>query len=321
MIRAFPYSFVYPLLAHRVFDTDTDFLWDPKEFSVTPKLITRHGFCSALRMLAKRERHKVVEFVVEDQAYTDGVNIDLFDSTGYTYADVISLIQRPGFSRLSPGLLDKPLGYLHETLKQAENLKSLNIFNDGFNDSWGNYADTRFSLLIKSPLEQLQHLTLRGFKIDKNDLLTLLASLPSLRSLELRFSTFSSPYSLPPLLLDMRQRLGWGKRPVAMRPKVTFVWAGPTRLEGQIVKHVSYDLVDITDITELDEFEPAHERLNFSGRSQQQIRRAGWQAIYNGKVKNGLSSLECTQVLEIRDQRRSGNASIADCEHMFMILR
>ncbi|EWZ39480.1 hypothetical protein FOCG_09153 [Fusarium oxysporum f. sp. radicis-lycopersici 26381] len=222
---------------------------------------------------------------------------------------------------LSPGLLDKPLGYLHETLKQAENLKSLNIFNDGFNDSWGNYADTRFSLLIKSPLEQLQHLTLRGFKIDKNDLLTLLASLPSLRSLELRFSTFSSPYSLPPLLLDMRQRLGWGKRPVAMRPKVTFVWAGPTRLEGQIVKHVSYDLVDITDITELDEFEPAHERLNFSGRSQQQIRRAGWQAIYNGKVKNGLSSLECTQVLEIRDQRRSGNASIADCEHMFMILR
>jgi hypothetical protein len=44
-------------------------------------------------------------------------------------------------------------------------------------------------------------------------------------------------------------------------------------------------------------------------------------AIYNGKVKNGLSSLECTQVLEIRDQRRSGNASIADCEHMFMILR
>ncbi|PCD33271.1 hypothetical protein AU210_009499 [Fusarium oxysporum f. sp. radicis-cucumerinum] len=146
-------------------------------------------------------------------------------------------------------------------------------------------------------------------------------SLPSLRSLELRFSTFSSPYSLPPLLLDMRQRLGWGKRPVAMRPKVTFVWAGPTRLEGQIVKHVSYDLVDITDITELDEFEPAHERLNFSGTSQQQIRRAGWQAIYNGKVKNGLSSLECTQVLEIRDQRRSGNASIADCEHMFMILR
>ncbi|KAL7757975.1 hypothetical protein ACKLNR_012502 [Fusarium oxysporum f. sp. zingiberi] len=160
---------------------------------------------------------------------------------------------------------------------EAENLKSLNIFNDGFNDSWGNYADTRFSLLIKSPLEQLQHLTLRGFKIDKNDLLTLLASLPSLRSLELRFFTFSSPYSLPPLLLDMRQRLGWGKRPVAMRPKVTFVWAGPTRLEGQIVKHVSYDLVDITDITERDEFEPAHERLNFSGRSQQQIRRAGWQ--------------------------------------------
>ncbi|ENH65413.1 hypothetical protein FOC1_g10006796 [Fusarium oxysporum f. sp. cubense race 1] len=146
--------------AFLVFDTDTDFLWDPKEFSVTPKLITRHGFCSALRMLAKRERHKVVEFVVEDQAYTDGVNIDLFDSTGYTYADVISLIQRPGFSRL-------------------------------------------------------------------------------LRSLELRFFTFSSPYSLPPLLLDMRQRLGWGKRPVAMRPKVTFVWAGPTRLEGQIVKHVS----------------------------------------------------------------------------------
>ncbi|EXL94118.1 hypothetical protein FOIG_13025 [Fusarium odoratissimum NRRL 54006] len=84
----------------RVFDTDTDFLWDPKEFSVTPKLITRHGFCSALRMLAKRERHKVVEFVVEDQAYTDGVNIDLFDNTGYTYADVISLIQRPGISRL-----------------------------------------------------------------------------------------------------------------------------------------------------------------------------------------------------------------------------
>ncbi|KAH7200112.1 hypothetical protein DER44DRAFT_750376 [Fusarium oxysporum] len=230
MIRAFPYSFVYPLLAHRVFDTDTDFLWDPKEFSVTPKLITRHGFCSALRMLAKRERHKVVEFVVEDQAYTDG----------------------------------------------AESLKSLSIFNDGFNDSWGNYADTRFSLLIKSPLE-LQHLTLRGLKIDKNDLLTLLASLPSLRSLELRFFTFSSPYSLPPLLLDMRQRLGWGKRPVAMRPKVTFVWAGPMRLEGQIVKHVSCDFVDITDITELDEFEPAHERLNFSGRSQQQIRRAAWQ--------------------------------------------
>jgi len=100
MIRAFPYSFVYPLLAHRVFDTDTDFLWDPKEFSVTPKLITRHGFCSALRMLAKRERHKVVEFVVEDQADTDVVNIDLYNSTGYTYADVISLIQRPGFSRL-----------------------------------------------------------------------------------------------------------------------------------------------------------------------------------------------------------------------------
>ncbi|KAG7412086.1 hypothetical protein Forpe1208_v008791 [Fusarium oxysporum f. sp. rapae] len=120
MIRAFPYGFVYPLPAHRVFDTDTDFLWDPKELSVTPKLITRRVFCSAPRMLAKREKHKVVEFVVEDHAYTDGVNIDLFDSTGYTYANVISRIQKPGFSRLelsirttrflrSSGLPDKPL--------------------------------------------------------------------------------------------------------------------------------------------------------------------------------------------------------------------
>ncbi|KAH7168998.1 hypothetical protein DER46DRAFT_572919 [Fusarium sp. MPI-SDFR-AT-0072] len=181
MIRAFPYGFVYPLPAHRVFDTDTDFLWDPKELSVTPKLITRRVFCSAPRMLAKREKHKVVEFVVEDHAYTDGVNIDLFDT-----------------------------------------------------------------------------------------------SLPSLRSLELQFFTFSSPYRFPQLLLDMRQKLGWGKRPVAMRPKVTFVWIGPARLEGQIVKHVSYNLVDITDTTELDEFEPAHERLNFSGRSQQQIQRTEW---------------------------------------------
>jgi hypothetical protein len=240
-------------------------------------------------MLAKHEKHKVFEFVVEDHAYTDGVDIDIFDRTGYTYADVISLIQWPGFSRLdlpicaamvSPsersGLPDKPLDYLHKTLKQAESLKSLNIFHGGFNDDRGNGIDLRLPLLIKSPLEQLRHLTLRGIQIAKNDLLTLLASLPNLRSLELRFFTFLCPYSFPQLLLDMRQKLGWCKRPVAMRPKVTFVWIGPGTIEGQIVKHISYDLVDIADVTELDEFEPAHEPLNFNCRLQQQVRTTGW---------------------------------------------
>lgn len=95
--------------------------------------------------------------------------------------------------------------------------------------------------------------------MDMNDLLTLLASLPSLRSLELRFIQSFSPYSFPQLFFDIRQKLGQGKRPVAMRPKVTFALSGP-EARGQIVMHASYDLVGIADITELDEFEPAHER-------------------------------------------------------------
>ncbi|KAF5687350.1 hypothetical protein FDENT_5372 [Fusarium denticulatum] len=49
----------------------------------------------------------------------------------------------------------------------------------------------------------------------------------------------------------MRQKLRWGKRPVPMRPKATFVSSGSERPEGQIVKHVSHDLVYIADITEL----------------------------------------------------------------------
>lgn len=94
--------------------------------------------------------------------------------------------------------------------------------------------------------------------MDMNDLLTLLASLPSLRSLELRFIRSFSPYSCPQLFFDIRQKLGQGKRPVAMRPKVTFALSGPEARGPDC--HASYDLVGIADITELDEFEPTHER-------------------------------------------------------------
>ncbi|KAF9769096.1 hypothetical protein IL306_013539 [Fusarium sp. DS 682] len=279
MIRAFPYGFVCPLPDCGGVKQKSNFLWQSDETQPQYDILWR-GFCSALRVLARHQNHKIVEFIVEDHSFNTGVYFDLFQKDSHTYSDLISLVQRPGFSRLNLPLREKQhhemasnpyhpaqkLSYLHGVLEQAKGLKSLTVSGGGIgfeeevsNKAWvvpengtAHYThrpiNFRFFLLTKRPLRQLRHLTLQGIHVNKKQLVTLLASLPNLSSLELRFISFSARrrhnqhcYSYDTcdpweLLLYMRKKLDWCQRPLATRPKVTMFYTSQAHVEGQTVK-------------------------------------------------------------------------------------
>ena len=271
LIRSFSYGFVYALPgpwpfpdAHRT----SRIMWKDKSAdSCKDYRIFRRGLCSALRILAKHDKHKVSEFIVEDHELREGdwhrpykrfpvqsgeYTIRM-DDQGYAFDDLHSLIQRPGFQRLR--LHQEHYRHLAKALKNGESLRSLCMYGNErpFRELPLSTPALNYFLALPGCLVQrLHNLVLEKVLVNKNRLVKLLDSMISLQSLELRSIVFEDygGYELEILhglsryrtcnprefLFDLRDKTGWRYR--TLRPTVVIVLSKifPDWPESQTVK-------------------------------------------------------------------------------------
>ncbi|RBR26617.1 uncharacterized protein FIESC28_00614 [Fusarium coffeatum] len=203
LIRSFPYGFVYPLPSPRGFPDahrTSRIIWKDKSTEPSNEYqIFRRGLCSALRVLAKHGKHKVSEFIVEDDECRD---IDwyrrhksnlpfeiedytsMMDDQGCALDDLYSLIRRQGFQRLS--LHYENYRSLVKAFEKVESLQSLCLYGDE-RARIEHLVETPRNLTLPECLTQRLHsLVLETVSVYKGSLIRLLDSLISLRSLELR---------------------------------------------------------------------------------------------------------------------------------------
>jgi hypothetical protein len=170
----------------------------------------------------------------------------MFNHPNPEYNDLLALLRRPGFARIHLDLLiggqetdGWPIfhrGLLRDALGEATALKHVSVGTDSQDWGSGIYEGEGQppSLRCLFPVDkwpELEHLGLRNFKIEQEDLVAILTDVSTtLRSLELSNLAFPSPNdersSSPPqdwstLLCAMRDKLGWQSRSVRARPKVS----------------------------------------------------------------------------------------------------
>ncbi|KAH7185887.1 uncharacterized protein B0J16DRAFT_399713 [Fusarium flagelliforme] len=253
LIRSFPYNFVYALPGPWPFPDahqTSRIIWKDKDAEPSNEYkVFRRGLCSALRVLAKHGKHKVSGFIVEDH---EGRKYDWhrqyrshdrwradeytarMDDRGYTFDDLCSLIQRPGFQRLS--LDHEHYRRLFKAFEKAESLRSLCLYGDR-RPRREHRVDipTRRLILPECLVQQLHSLVLEKISVHKDGLITLLDSLISLQYLELRSVGFEAcggeeltrrygaslyeTYNPRDFLFDLRDKTGWRDR--SLRPTVT----------------------------------------------------------------------------------------------------
>ncbi|OBS23459.1 hypothetical protein FPOA_04008 [Fusarium poae] len=304
MIRSFPYGFVYhlpDLSGQSVYGYDSSLLWEDEQSGNRPKYtVHRRGVCSSLRMLARHERHKVSEFIIEDLTRINWIPVSKFDNKGYALADLKSLIQRPGFSRLHL-FADDPKG--HEILEKVENLRSLRIC--------GRWSDA-YLQFPRCVMQSLQNLELDKLELEAHNFMTFVGPLNSLRSLQLRYAIFSRQYGVeeetdpnptgnPHEFLNALKENDWCSR--SSRPKVTIELVDGSWYEGQMLRldsdvdeflyengenpfvpdkfevfhghsyFVSQDMDKICEGKgiEVDEYDPEYERPNFDDETRERL--------------------------------------------------
>ncbi|KAJ4139878.1 hypothetical protein NW768_001225 [Fusarium equiseti] len=255
LIRSFPYGFVYALPgpwhfpdAHQT----SRIIWKDKDAKLSDEYkVFRRGLCSALRVLAKHGKHKVSEFIVEDHEEREHNWVRYYpshprwrtheytarmDDRGYALDDLCSLIQRPGLQSLS--LNHEQYRGLVEAFEKAESLRSLCLYGDQrARPEVRIEALTRNLTLPECLIQRLHSLVLKRITVNKDGLITLLDSLISLQSLELRSVGFEDyggeeltrrygasiyrTYNPRDFLFDLRDKTGWRDR--SLRPTVTIL--------------------------------------------------------------------------------------------------
>ncbi|KAM0418097.1 hypothetical protein ACHAPD_004450 [Fusarium lateritium] len=235
MIRSFPYGFVYPVPRCRWETRTSAFLWKDEQLETNLEYtIDRRGVCSALRILARHGRHNVSEFIIEDPVAEAPHIPTPFDDQGHTLTDSLSLIQRPGFRKLD--LYANNLSSWYETLEKAKNLKSLRI---------SNWKSPHYSTEVAFVWEPERTNAYKIGRQDLNIVITVVAPLASLRSLELycviflnedRFEDETYMYcSLNPHnFLNELRGTEWRSR--SLRPKVTIQLADDGWAYGKTLK-------------------------------------------------------------------------------------
>ncbi|CAF3491773.1 unnamed protein product [Fusarium graminearum] len=200
------------------------------------------GFSLVTRALVECEQdHHVIELIIGGREIWTGVNCHVFDQKCQEYDDLVSLLKQPGFHRLDldlntfmiqrdgVGWKSYRSGLLREALAQAKNLRYISLrtttdTSDG--KCW--YIDPKdefkkiFPLEIIFPFDQwpkLQHFGISNMLVTSSNLVSLLAVLPPLRSVELSNLGFAQG-SWWELLHEMRTKLDWRMRPVEERPQV-----------------------------------------------------------------------------------------------------
>ena len=254
LVQSFPYGFVYPLPSPRSFPDahrTSRIIWKDKSTEPSNEYqIFRRGLCSALRVLAKHGKHKVSEFIVEDDECREvdwyrrhKPNLpfeiedyaSIMDDRGCALDDLYSLIQRPGFQRLS--LHYENYRSLVKAFEKVESLQSLYLYGDE-RARIEHIVQTPRNLTLPECLTQRLHsLVLETVSVYKGSLIRLLDSLISLRSLELRSVGFEDyggeeliqrygpniyrTYNPRDFLFDLRDKTGWRDR--SLKPTVTIL--------------------------------------------------------------------------------------------------
>ncbi|ROT38193.1 hypothetical protein SODALDRAFT_312748 [Sodiomyces alkalinus F11] len=263
MIRAFPYGFNYPIPRS----------WPGRGRKVVAEPVVQpwvdeeekekwRGFRIATRVLAQEEPRPghaaVTEFVVDVNQLNTGLNCRIFDEPCDEYNHLVTLLRRPGFSRIDLPFIvgglewdDWPSfrsGYLFRALAEASDLEHVSLGTnvvpdpDAYATEPGSAGFAAHFIPLRTifPVEKwprLRHLGLSRFLVKQKDVLALLASLPdTLRSVELSFLMFlDGGGSFRGLLDDMRDTLGWRERPVAHRPRVIVGMPSQQAVEGRAV--------------------------------------------------------------------------------------
>ncbi|RBR23673.1 uncharacterized protein FIESC28_03469 [Fusarium coffeatum] len=210
------------------------------------------GFRVVLRTLVENSHeHNVTELIVGGAEIVTGVNCRLFDRPCQEYADLVTMLKRPGFRRLALDLftgIDEHRnwrsfrsGLMRNALSEAKDLRHITLHAttytingetfhppgvDGLPDYWP------FPLQSVFPINcwpRLEHFGISNIQVTPEDLLSFLAALPySCRSVELSNLAWANEdggwakedggYRF--LLNEMRTRLDWCSRPVGERPRL-----------------------------------------------------------------------------------------------------
>lgn len=249
MIRSFPPKFNYPIPnTWPPYESVSQSAYVLQPWTQEEKMNWR-GFCVISNELVKTP-NRVSEFIVDAHILQlTGLSCRIFDQRCEEYDNIVSLLQTPGFSRIDLTLLADGQwsreqewssfrsGLLKSALSASPDLRHFNLqinANYARIRPFNVHADVPFPpehfvplKTILPPVEnwkKLQHFGLSGLLVQVDDLLSVLANLPtSVRSVKLSHLEFMDrdPNAYRNLLVGIRDKLGWEQREVHQRPVLT----------------------------------------------------------------------------------------------------
>ncbi|KAH8658416.1 hypothetical protein BX600DRAFT_469088 [Xylariales sp. PMI_506] len=241
MIRAFPYGFNYPIPRGWPMPSNEDMPCELHSWDDEAERQKWRGVSIVLRELARhQERHQdhhIVEFLFNVYNIPTGVSSRILEQPCEEYNNLAAVVRRPGFKVLDLSLMGDGdedgawgalgNGRLYDMLAKAIELESIHFRTEIDFDQF-QMPDVDFprirSLLPVHRWPKLQHFKLTKLLVEHNELISILASLPtSIRSIELshlRFMDEGGNQGYEELARRLREDLDWRARPSSQRPKI-----------------------------------------------------------------------------------------------------
>ncbi|KAH7108622.1 hypothetical protein B0J13DRAFT_579688 [Dactylonectria estremocensis] len=256
MIRSFPYGFNYPIprgwpATHSESRGPKMLPWNDENEDVKERW---RGFRIVTRVLAQTEtKHHVSELILDAHQLNTGLHCRIFDQPCAEQDDLAALIRRPGFRRLDLSLsvggqegdrwCSYRSGHMRRILANAADLEHISLrtnvvgnpehrrgewnrlprSNDEISGGTMDHFNPLHAIFPVEKWQRLHHFGLSGSLVTQDDVFSFLSTLPgTVRSVELSFLMFlDHGGNYRDLLYDMREKLGWRKRPAHERPRVT----------------------------------------------------------------------------------------------------
>lgn len=238
MIRAFPHGFTYPIPRGWTCAGNMDVPQRAESWEEDKQRKWR-GFQIVLQVLAGPQiTHNISELSFDNHKLLTGINYHIFDQPNKEYDKLCRIVERPGFKKITLSLLMGWLsgqdaanwnflkeGKIISALSKAHDLEELTVQTDYPVDDtcWAGPAEDTISLFDIMPLgKRLKHLSLSGMQVTQKELISVLSKLPhTLQSIELSFlSVIKGTGNYAGILADIRDKLGWGYRPIDRRIRV-----------------------------------------------------------------------------------------------------
>lgn len=221
MIRAFPQGFNYPIPRGWPYSRLSTLNVAPWEESKE-----RWRGCTMITKILAQEQqhHQVSEYAIDGHNLGTGLNCRIFEQPCQEYSDLVSVLQQPGFKKLSLSLfvdgIDnifslnwRPLnnGRLRDALAEATQLEHISLAT-GWNPDGRDDPPELSTFLPVSRWARLQHFELWHVSVRQGDLVSTLSLLPEgLRSVQLNYLNIHQG-SYSELLNEMRDTLRWHER-------------------------------------------------------------------------------------------------------------